>query len=210
MILNFSVKAQERTNYNQSTSSRIDHVLYKAIGNNKGITILNSKKKIVFNLNFETYDVPGSFANFDFVDFNHDGYKDLLIDYLTNVPDIQTLALYDKKTETFKLVKNFEKFPASIRLPNSNLYYSFHRSGCADYNWDSDLFKIVNFRAVKIGNISGLGCDQDKTQGVFIYQIIGNKEVLLKKYPISIIERYKNWKWGFIRYYWIHNYSKFL
>jgi hypothetical protein len=39
-----------------------------------------------------------------FVDFNGDGYKDILIDYMTNIPGIRDLLLYDITNKTFKKV----------------------------------------------------------------------------------------------------------
>jgi hypothetical protein len=108
------------------------------------------------------------------------------------------------------MIKEFPNYPDPQKLKGTNLYYSYHRSGCADMNWDSDLFKIVNNKIIKIGNISGLGCERDEKLGVFISRIKGAKELQIKKYPISEIEKYKDYKWGFIKQYWTRNYQKFL
>lgn len=189
-------------------TARVDGVLYKAIYNASGgkISILKSNGEIVSRINSLDYF---SFHSFKFTDFNEDGYKDLLVEYISNVPGVCELLLYDERTKKFIQVKDFPDYPAPQRLKNTNLYYSYHRSGCADSNWDSDLFKIVNNKIIKIGNISGLDCGGKET-GVFITKVRGSKEHLLKEYPISEIEKYKNYKWGFIEQYWKRNYRKFI
>lgn len=145
-----------------------------------------------------------------FIDFNNDGYQDILIDYLTNVPGIQDLLLYDKQENTFQKIANFQDFPNSIRIRNSNYYYSYHRSGCADMNWDSDLFYIKNYTAVKIGNINGNQChDINIKDGIYINKIHKGKEIQVQKLSINIIEKYRDYKWGFIAQYWKKNYQTF-
>jgi len=146
-----------------------------------------------------------------FSDFNNDGYKDIIIDYLTNVPGIKDLLLFNKKENTFKKVINFQDFPAAERIPNSNYYYSYHRSGCADMNWDSDLFYIKDYKAIKLGNINGNQCEnRDIKDGIYIHKISNGKEIEIQRLPIGLIEKFKNYKWGFIAEYWSKNYRKFL
>lgn len=103
----------------------------------------------------------------DFKDFNGDGYTDIIIRHLTNVPAIYELALYNSTKRKFILVQDFSNFPAPEKITNSNFYYSYHRSGCADANWDSDLFKIENNKAVRYGNIQGLGCEGEEKKWNF-------------------------------------------
>ena len=103
-------------------------------------------------------------------------------------------------------------YPQAIRIPGINLYYSYHRSGCADQNWDSDLYKIVDFKIIKIGNINAQMCvDPQDIAGINIYKLRGTKKHLVKK-NISITTplKFVDTKWGFIAYYWKHNYKKFL
>jgi hypothetical protein len=200
--------AQEDTY--ETTSAKIDGVRYKAIykSSDWSISILKADGKTVLHLKNTDYYDEGFFS-FKFVDFNGDGYKDLFIEHMSNVPTRCDLLLYDKRTKKFVLVKDFPDYPAPEKLKGTDLYYCYHRSGCADSNWDSDLFKIINNKIIKIGNISGLDCG-DKETGVFISKIQGSKEQLIKKYPISEIGKYKNYKWGFIEQYWKRNYRKFI
>ena len=201
--------AQEDTY--QTTSSKVDGTFYKAIYKNsdQSISIIKHNDKTVLHLNWGDYYEEG-FSSFKFVDFNGDGYKDLFIEHLSNVPGRCDLLLYDKLKKKFVLIKDFPDYPVPQRFKNTNLYYSYHRSGCADSNWDSDLFKIVNNKIITIGNISGLGCENDGKLGIFISKINGKEKRQLKQYPIDKIERYKYYKWGFVDWYWKNNYRKFI
>lgn len=147
------------------------------------------------------------FEQVKLIDFNKDGYKDLRIEYISNTAGDGCLYLFDKNRKTFRLLKN-EDYPNPEFL-KGKYFYSYHRSGCADLNWVSNLFKIVNFSAVKLASISGNGCG-DKFDGIFIYQFHGETKILKRKFPISKINSYKNYKWGFIKSYWKENYSKFI
>ncbi len=79
-------------------------------------------------------------------------------------------------------------------------------------NWDSDLFYIQDFKAVKVANISGIGCSDKvgKKDGIYVSKLRGDKKRLMQTLPISTIERFKDYKWGFIKEYWTKNYRKFL
>jgi hypothetical protein len=112
----------------------------------------------------------------------------------------------------FREVENFRDFPAPVQIQGTKFYYSYHKSGCADMNWDSDLFYIENFKAIRIGNIAGRQCgnrDGEK-EAVYIYKVRGGNEKLFKKFPIDIIANFKDYKWGFIREYGAKNYKKFM
>lgn len=208
LFCNACLFAQEDTY--QTTSATVDGTLYKAICKNRdwSISIIKPNGKTVLHLNSSDYCDEG-FEKFKFVDFNRDGYKDLFIEHMSNVPGRCDLLLYDSRIKKFVPVKDFPDYPDPQKLKGTHLYYSYHRSGCADSNWDSDLFQIINNKIIKIGNISGLNCGE-KEIGVFISKIQGSKEQLIKKYPISEIEKYKNYKWGFIKRYWERNYRKFI
>jgi hypothetical protein len=147
------------------------------------------------------------FQNFEFKDFNNDGHNDLMISYISNNP-IQDLFLFDTDKMDFKKVKDFSNYLESKPITGTKYYYSYHRSGCADMNWDSDLFYLDQFSTICIGNISGRQCDGDKF-GIYINLIDGDSKRLIEVLPIETIESYPDTKWGLIKEYWTRNYNKF-
>lgn len=150
--------------------------------------------------------------DFEFVDYNLDGYNDILINWTSGVPDTKSLILFDTINKDFKQVENFENNPAPKRLMQTDIFYSYGRSGCGDLNWTSELFKIEKFAVKKLGYIYAYGCDKNQDySGIDIHKVsIDNKEFLIDKRPIEILENYKDYKWGFIEKYWTNNYKKFL
>lgn len=171
---------------------------------NYDLYILNSKKEIIFT---EKDAAP----NFEFTDFNHDGYKDILLHYSSNVPGIMNLLLYDVQKKTFRAVQHFPEFPAAQRIAQTKYYYSYHRSGCADMNWGSDLFYIQNYTAIKIGAVDGYECgDSGIKDGIYISKFSGAKKTRIKQLPIKVINSYKSYKWGFIHEYWNKHYQQFI
>ncbi|MFD0765360.1 hypothetical protein ACFQZI_10895 [Mucilaginibacter lutimaris] len=168
-----------------------------------GLCVFDSKNDTVF--------VDSSYnSGAKFIDFNKDGYQDIWITRSENVPGVRGLLLYDKAVKTFKEVVGFDAFPAPEPIPGTKYYYSYHRSGCADMNWSSDLFYIDNFKPVKIGTINGYECGDDGIKdGVYIYKKRGENETLIRRLPIKTIDNYKEYKWGFIKSYWYRNYKLF-
>lgn len=147
--------------------------------------------------------------SFKFKDFNGDGFKDIVAEFSSNTPGDCDVYLYNRPAKTFTPIVNIRQYPAAVKIPGTKFYYSYHHSGCADDNWDSDLFIIKNYKAICIGNISGNACDLTHT-GVFIYRVKGKKNKLIKEFNINIINKYKSYKWGFIDAYWKKNYQKFI
>ncbi|WP_121809661.1 XAC2610-related protein [Mucilaginibacter kameinonensis] len=195
--------AQEDTY--KTVKAQVDGVPYRAIYKTSDLSIsIVSRDGKISLIRQSDYGL----SSFKFIDFNDDGYQDLLIEYMSNVPGVCELALYDKRAKKFVLVDNFSEYPDPQKLRGTFLYYSYRRSGCADSDWDSDLFKIINNKVVKIGNISGRGCDEEP--GIFISKTEGREKIIIKKYPIDVIEKYKNYKWGFIKQYWERNCQKFI
>jgi hypothetical protein len=157
------------------------------------------------------FKAPDLHPNFEFKDFNGDGFDDIRIYYLTNMPDIQDLFLFDVQKRNFEQVTGFSDFPKPLPIPGTMYYYSYHRSGCSDLNWDSDLFYIENFRAVRIGNISAYGCNnRDVKDGIYIYKVKDEVKTLYQRLPVStIMMDSKDDKWIFIRDYWVKKLSNF-
>lgn len=160
--------------------------------------------KILFRQN------AAGFVGFEFADFNGDGYKDLQISYISNTPGIADLLLYDKRSKNLRLVKAFDNYPDAIRIKHTNMYYSYHHSGCADADWDSDLFKIENFKTVRIGNINCQDCSNNpKENRISVYTVNNKDRKLLKTFKSDIVNDYTDTKWGFIAWYWKRNHKHF-
>ena len=178
------------------------------------ITVITTNKNRIFVIkdNYDTIYRDSVFSlNQQFVYFDSDTYKDILLDYSTNMPGIKDVLLYDKVEKTYKKVVDLHDYPAPQRIGNTKYYYSYHHSGCADMNWDSDLFYIENYQTVKIGNISGRQCDDTGVKdGIYINKIVGKKEFRMAELPITVVGKYKDHKWGFIAHYWKQNFRKFL
>lgn len=187
-------------------STSIDNQKYFAFcDTNYFFFVLNNKKDTLFRQQ-ELH------PDFEFIDFNFDGCNDILINWTSGVPDTKSLILFDKISYDFKQVENFENYPAPNRLSQTDIFYSYVRSGCGDLNWTSELFKVENFAVKKLGYIYAYGCDKNQGySGININKVTQDeKQVLLEKKPIEILENYKDYKWGFIEKYWTSNYKKFL
>ena len=184
-------------------SSMIDGRKYKAIyKTDEFFYIIDSQDKIVFKR-------KDYYKFYEFSDFDNDGNNDILFSYLGNVPRMD-LILYDKKSKNFKAVENFRDYPEPTKIADTKYYYSYHRSGCADRNWDSDLFFIEDFKTYKLGTISGRECEGSaEKEGLYIFIIKENKETLLETKDINEIHKFQNDKWDFINDYWIKNYKRF-
>jgi hypothetical protein len=201
-ILNCQETRIDSTILNMDTTT-IDGIHYKAIFKTDDyFYILDSKENIVFKSN-------KYYRFFEFIDFNNDGRKDLIFSYIGNNP-IQDLIMYDVKYKEFTPVKDFSNYPEPIKIKETKYYYSYHRSGCADMNWDSDLFYISDFKAIQLGSLSGRECNnEEQKDGIYIYKIKGDKKTLYKTLNIATIHKFKDDKWGFIKDFWTNNYMNF-
>jgi hypothetical protein len=188
----------------KSETANIFGELYTANFRNDGLLYIeDSSNKIVFRLN-------DSYPIFRFTDFDNDGYKDLLISHTSISFGIEDFIRFDNINKTFVQVEFFSSYPESKQIKGTNYYYSFHESGCADMNWDSDLFYIENFRIIKIGHIAGRKCDNiNEKDGIYVYKISGDGKELIATLRIEILAKYAEFKLGFISEYWSLNYKKF-
>ncbi len=164
-----------------------------------GFKLLNSKNEIFL-------EHAGDYFSWEFKDFNKDGYKDIFLDHGGNTPGRFDLLLYIPATKSFRQIKDFESFPDPAEIIGTKYFYSYHRSGCADMNWDSDLFYIKNYKAIRVANISGCECGKSGIKdGLYISRIRGEKKILFKTLPIETIYKNKGDKWKFIKVYWAKN-----
>jgi hypothetical protein len=146
-----------------------------------------------------------------FTDINKDKIPELLVVHGGN-NFVYELYMINAKAQTYKPVNQFDLYPEAKQLDvDKSCYYSYHRAGCADMVWVSDLFKIVNNKTVLLGTIKGECCGSESGQQ--------DRIVVLKKYPDKFveinsfncteIEKYDDTKWGFIKEYWNNNIKKF-
>lgn len=203
IILTNAIKIEKDTILYSDTTKILDQTYIANYLNNDVFFVRNQNGDTLFS---DTELCP----QFEFEDFDKDGYEDIRFHYLSNTPSVQDLILFDFKSKLFKKVENFSNYPAPEKIGNTKYYYSYHRSGCADMNWDSDLFYIDNFKIIRIGNISGRECnDRDVKDGIYINKVKGETETLYRTLSIETIGKYEDYKWGFIKVYWTKNYSKF-
>lgn len=212
MILTINTFAQ---NHSIDTTLTINNKTYQILTSDINddsltLTVFRDSKKI----SIDTIE-SGGLANIEFPDFNKDNNPDIMLTYMGN-NSIYSLYLFDQKTERFKSIEGFSKYPEAIQLKNQpDLYYSYHRAGCADMNWVSDLFKIVDSETVQLGHIYGQGCDyevNENPQIIEIYKVVDNNESngkLIEELPyLKFIPDFGG-KWSFIEKYWNENYKKF-
>jgi hypothetical protein len=175
------------------------------------LLIINKEGK---NISVDTLE--NAIFEIEILDFNKDKYPDIFFSYVGNNLT-SFLYLFNPHTKRFKNVEDFLDYPDALPVKSSpNLYYSYHRAGCADLIWVSDLFKIENYKAVHLGQIYGDACQAEPGEESFyikIYKVISRQTdglKLIQKLSHSVTSRYKDIKWGFIKHYWNSNFKKFI
>ena len=175
---------------------------YKGYLDKSHFVLLNSQGDTVLHPEGDYY------MSFAFPDFNQDGYKDILLEVSDNTPGRYELFLYSPKSRKFKEVKGFYDFAAPEPIKGTKFFYSYNKAGCADGTWESYLFYIENYKPVRLGYINGEGCGIK--DGIYIYQQRESKKKLIKTLPLNTIEKYKDYKWGFLKSYWTKYYQRFV
>jgi hypothetical protein len=154
-------------------------------------------------------------AYIQYPDFNSDGNADILMDYSGNNSTF-FLYLFDPATNKFIEIEGYMNYPQAVQLKtNPNYYYSYHRAGCSDMNWVSDLIRFKDFKIIHLGHIYGQGCEDEENENsqiIEIYKLIDNdenNEKLIEKLPyLKFIPKF-SYKWTFIEEYWNKHYAKF-
>ncbi|AWH85976.1 hypothetical protein HYN59_13045 [Flavobacterium album] len=155
------------------------------------------------------YTHPNFAGNgFEFEDVDRDSINDISLNQLSNVGGVKELIIFDRKTDTFREIKDFSDFPSSERLEGTKYFYSNHRMGCAGGMWGSELFYIDNFEAKSIARIFVVTCrDADYAMGVTIYKIEGKNERIMEQ-MVKVPAKYQN-ETAFFKDYWAKNYKRF-
>lgn len=185
------------------TSIKINQEVYYVLLDNDILSIekLTSKTTLL---------AKGSYSSFMVKDFDNDGYKDILAEVQgTNTPAVYDMLKYDPSNTWFSIVKNFSDFPQPLAIHKTGYYYSYHKNGCADECWESDLFYIKGYKAVRIGNIDREILDATKGT-LAIYKVHNGKRNPFKTLPLNTENKYKGGKFEFIKTYWFKNYKLFL
>lgn len=152
---------------------------------------------------------PRSISYFTVIDFDKNGSTDILVDYIANNSECY-LYLFDSVDFKFKFVEGYVRFPAGEQLTsNPALYYSYHRAGCGDMDWVSDLFTIQDFSTIHLGQLYAEACDSSDPRQISMFKVLNNTDE-----EISLIERFPypdtiDDKYEFIEEYWNKNYLKF-
>lgn len=197
-------KSQADTSIYSSQIVTIKGKKYTGFLTPNGFQLLNSKNKTYLKHS-------GDYFTWELKDFNKDGYKDIYLDKGGYTPERFDLLLYAPATKSFRQIKDFKNFPAPEKITGTKYYYSYHKSGCADMNWDRDLFYIKGYKAIRVGNISGRECENSGIKdGLYINQIRREKKILIKTFSIDTVHTFKEDKWGFIKEYWTKKYRLFL
>ena len=178
-------------------------------------TKIISDEKMLLNVSFGVHITTldtlyyKALAYIEYVDFDKDGNTDILIDYIGN-NSTYFLFLFDQNSNSFKAIDHYSSFPDAVHLKaNPKFYYSYHRAGCADENWESDLFQIINFKIVHLGNIDGHGCEIDNLRSINIYKVSEKNNKLIDSLNYSSVIKDSIDKWAFIEKYWNRNYKTF-
>jgi len=191
---------QEEQSYFGFKKEVINNIEFEAyLKRPENLTIKTSDGKII-------YIHKGNPADFEFIDFNGDSFKDIILSYPSNYL-FQELLLFNPKSNSFEFIKSFSKYPSSKRIGKTNFYYSYHGNGCAQNDWESNLYQLKDTIILEKGKIKGLGCLENDSNGIYIYRINNGNDRLLRY--IKRNEGYWNGKWEFMDKYWNKNYKRF-
>lgn len=177
---------------------------------NSDTTALLKFRSGVTERTVDTLDQPTAISYIKIIDFDKNGSSDILLDYIGNNPTYY-LYLYDSMNSSFRNIDNYMSFPEGQQLEtNKQLYYSYHRAGCADFSWVSDLFAVRDFKIVHFAHLYAEGCEGEH-QNISVYKVIDNNSdstTLLETLPYSAEQN--DLKGDIIKTYWNENYAKFL
>lgn len=175
---------------------------YRIFGTkNSGVYVLNTRGDTVIHDKDLYFD-------FELNDVNGDNLDDIVVHRISSISGLTYLLLFDATHRSFHRVKNFEKFPMPTPIPGTHYFYSYHRSGCADAYWDSDLFYLQDYEAIQLGNISGNACEGDL--GIVVSKVTNGEKLIIDTFDLDTLETYRDYKWGFIADYWQRHSHKFI
>lgn len=199
----FGQKADD-TAFAEHERVMVNHVRFDAfLSSRRGFFLVDRKGDTVIR------QLGDFYTNMEFSDVNQDGYKDILLYISSNTAGECELFLFSPRTNRYNRIADMQEFPAPQKIPHTPYYFSYHHSGCADMDWNSDLFYIKHLTAIRIGNISVSDCG-DPGDSVRISRVKGDAERVIEKLSVKAFHRLKGGKWEFIERYWTHNFKKFI
>ncbi|SHL07782.1 hypothetical protein [Flavobacterium chilense] len=211
----FSNKKENSEIKKENRQLNSDIFLTDTLAINKHYYIQKSRNKSFYcltSINGDTIIKPADYYfDIEYLDINEDGYDDIRIYFVSNIPNQCDNYLYNKELQKFILIQDCELDIQKIKgVP---FYYSYNKAGCSDLNWESHLSKIENFKLINYGYILGHGCDfevEKNPQSISVYKIISPKAMkLIQKLPyLKNIPKNED-KWSFIERYWQKNYRTF-
>jgi hypothetical protein len=143
-----------------------------------------------------------------FTDFNTDGYTDIILP--------PYIYLYDTQKNNFAFVDGLKEYQNPVQLKSdSSLYFSYEDAGCKGMNWISNLFKIEQYKTIKIGHLYAKGCTDnvlENPQMIGVYKVgidHDQSEELVEKLPYLKYISGDTSKQDFLAKYWNRNYRKF-
>lgn len=114
---------------------------------------------------------------FKFIDFNGDGYKDIILNLLVADSGEQSLLLYDPELKKFVSAGNCSN---AERIPDTKYYYTY-QDCCMGREWSSNLFYIADSKIINIGYIK-----YSDGYGLSFFKLDGKKKILIKKRIVRI------------------------
>ncbi|TKG97247.1 hypothetical protein EYV94_02110 [Puteibacter caeruleilacunae] len=153
----------------------------------------NSKEVVVDTLSV------GILVDFQFIDKNRDGYRDLYITLGGNRA-IDFLYVYEPEKDKLREVYGMDKFPGSEEILDSGFLYTYVSLGCGDSYWESKLIKIEDFKVKEYGSIYGNGCEENESDRYILIKD-SNDHVDTLKY-FETLKKYTNGKFDMIKSYW--------
>jgi hypothetical protein len=143
-----------------------------------------------------------------FLDINEDGYKDIRVFIRNHIYNLCDNYFFDKETKTYKYIENPEAELNIKKIKGKNLYYSYNIAGCADYDWESHLYLINDYKATVIGYMITRNCENDRSS-IKIYKGKGENQKLIQQFPVKNQTKTNDNKFKFLKNYWLSNYHKF-
>lgn len=142
-----------------------------------------------------------------FIDFDKDGITDVI--FKSNIENEYDFIKFDIKAKVFRKVEGFKNFPEPKRIAKSKYWFSYHRGGCADQCWESDLFYIDNFQTIRIGNISKYYVDENGNLDFTISKVEKDKLIILERLSEQAVTEWEKNKFEAIEKFWKDNFEKF-